>query len=298
MRIPVTMFRAVAMIAALALGSPAPAQREDSFVAGGDRLAYQSFGTGPCAIVLAGGPGTDPAYMAPVARHVAALGYRAILLAQRGTGRSAQAGGERLTVAGSIADLEDLRRALGAERMVLIGHSFGTAIAQAYADAWPEHVDRLVLLDSVGTALGHPATPLDGWRRHLTAGELATYDALRAKGDRASASRIKMLGSFDDRAKAVAFLRANDIAPAAPALAARLDEDFQRHFDLSGRPPATRFPVRVIAGADDWIRGYEPSLVAHYPAMRLRTVPGAGHFPWVENPAATWRALRWAMARR
>lgn len=50
----------------------------------------------------------------------------------------------------SAADLEALRRALGAEKLNLFGHSYGTQLAQAYARAHPGAVDRLVLAGARG----------------------------------------------------------------------------------------------------------------------------------------------------
>jgi pimeloyl-ACP methyl ester carboxylesterase len=52
------------------------------------------------------------------------------------------------TTAASVADLEAVRAALGAERVVLLGTSYGTKVALDYAAAHPERVERL-LLDSV-----------------------------------------------------------------------------------------------------------------------------------------------------
>ena len=48
----------------------------------------------------------------------------------------------------SVEDIEALRAALGVERVTLIGVSYGTFVAQAYAARYPARVER-VLLDSV-----------------------------------------------------------------------------------------------------------------------------------------------------
>ena len=47
-----------------------------------------------------------------------------------------------------MEDIEALRAALGVERVTLIGVSYGTFVAQAYAARYPARVER-VLLDSV-----------------------------------------------------------------------------------------------------------------------------------------------------
>jgi pimeloyl-ACP methyl ester carboxylesterase len=52
------------------------------------------------------------------------------------------------TSATSVADVEAVRRALGVERLILFGASYGTKVALLYAATYPQHVERLVL-DSV-----------------------------------------------------------------------------------------------------------------------------------------------------
>jgi pimeloyl-ACP methyl ester carboxylesterase len=57
----------------------------------------------------------------------------------------------------SVADLDQLRQALGVDKMVVDGVSYGTFVAERYALAHPAHVNGLVL-DSV---LPHDATAAD-----------------------------------------------------------------------------------------------------------------------------------------
>lgn len=114
-------------------------------------------------------------------------GYRLVMLDQRGTGRGAlecpalqrAAGASDLTVvppatvaacarsigtarryyatAETVADVDELRIALGVQRLTLDGVSYGTFVAERYALAYPTHVARLVL-DSVVPQTG--ADPL------------------------------------------------------------------------------------------------------------------------------------------
>jgi pimeloyl-ACP methyl ester carboxylesterase len=58
----------------------------------------------------------------------------------------------------SVADIEALRKALGYEKLVLWGTSYGTKVAEEYAQEYPEHVEALVL-DSVVPPTG--PDPLD-----------------------------------------------------------------------------------------------------------------------------------------
>lgn len=54
------------------------------------------------------------------------------------------------TTAESAADVEAVRRALGAERVDLLGISYGTHLAMAVAKAYPESVGRMVLASAEG----------------------------------------------------------------------------------------------------------------------------------------------------
>lgn len=52
------------------------------------------------------------------------------------------------TTAQTVADIEDIRQAGGYEKLVLYGTSYGTKVAERYAQEYPSHVEALVL-DSV-----------------------------------------------------------------------------------------------------------------------------------------------------
>ncbi len=62
------------------------------------------------------------------------------------------------TTADTVADIEAIRRAGGYEKLLLYGTSYGTKVAEEYAQTYPEHVEGLVL-DSVVTPTG--PDPLD-----------------------------------------------------------------------------------------------------------------------------------------
>jgi pimeloyl-ACP methyl ester carboxylesterase len=53
----------------------------------------------------------------------------------------------------SVADMEAVRQAIGVDKIAIYGASYGTKVAEAYAAAYPDHVERLIL-DSVVTPDG------------------------------------------------------------------------------------------------------------------------------------------------
>ncbi len=98
-------------------------------------------------IFLHGGPGTpdmegDAEYFGGLARD----GFDVYVYDMVGRGRSHRLADPRgYTLERDAADLEAIREEIGAERIVLIGHSYGGSLAAAYAAAHPERVAKMVL---------------------------------------------------------------------------------------------------------------------------------------------------------
>lgn len=111
---------------------------------------------GEPAVCLHGGPGSgcDPWW----ARYFDPARYRIVLLDQRGCGRSTPSAGllgtdlSVNTTQHLIRDIEQLRELLGIDRWLVFGGSWGTTLALAYAQAYPERVGRMVLFSVGGTS--------------------------------------------------------------------------------------------------------------------------------------------------
>ena len=140
---------------ALAPGQPPPAGRALA-VGDGHELHWEVHGPAggvPC-VVLHGGPGSGAAPwwtdLFDPGRH------RVVLFDQRGCGRSTPGRRRDLraleanTTHHLVADVERLREHLGIEAWLVVGASWGSTLALAYAQRHPERVAALVLF-SVGT---------------------------------------------------------------------------------------------------------------------------------------------------
>jgi pimeloyl-ACP methyl ester carboxylesterase len=100
-----------------------------------------------------------PSFSRP-ATAILARSYRVHAYDQRGCGRSTRpftgplegsfysklrTVEARLGLAAQIADIERIRRILGRDRFIVVGHSFGALIAALYAAEFPDRVRALVL---------------------------------------------------------------------------------------------------------------------------------------------------------
>jgi proline iminopeptidase len=109
---------------------------------------------GKSAVVLHGGPGsganlTCSEFFDPGA-------YRVVLFDQRGCGRSTPNAASSLdalvanTTQDLIADIESLRMLLAVDRWLVLGASWGSVLALAYAQEHPASVSELVLFSVAG----------------------------------------------------------------------------------------------------------------------------------------------------
>jgi proline iminopeptidase len=275
-------------------GAVAPVLR--TFATPCGTLAYEESGAGEPIILLAGGPGMNPAYMRPVAKVLVEAGRRAVLLHQRGTGASASAirCRARMTVSGSVADIEDLRVHLGVDKIRLAGHSWGGMLAMAYAQRYPEHVGALLLLDT--GPMQAASFPIEDAvvRSRLTAAEQA---ALRQAQDGAPVEKIERRAFFWQAGNARLLEQS---IPAGEPLWYQAAGDLigrgLKNFDVAGGMRALHAPVILIFGRQDPGFFSAEQIRGVCPQARIMVIEEAGHYPWLEQPAQTARAIQSAVA--
>lgn len=249
-------------------------------------LAYQRFGSGtPQLVFLMGGPGIDPAVAAPLIADLART-TEVIVFHQRGTGLSfdAPASNADLTVAGAVADLEALRVALGRPQLVLVGQSWGSMLAMAYAAAHRERVASLALLDPGGPNMHFMR---DFGRRvmaKLTPEERAAY--AHTHGSTAEQLRLELLGDVHDRANVETLLASLGPRSSNTRVFHALSGDVARHYDVTTSLRDFDRPVFILFGDDDPSLAAKDDLVALFPAAHVVTIPEAGHLGWLDQPVA------------
>lgn len=119
---------------------------ERSVAVNGATLWVAETGQGDPVILCNGGPGCCD-YLEPVA---SMLDDRARVARweQRGCGRSSAEG--PFDLATTLADLDGLRNALGHDRWIVGGHSWGATLALIYAMAFPERTRAAIMIAGRG----------------------------------------------------------------------------------------------------------------------------------------------------
>jgi len=262
--------------------------------ADGTELAYHVQGDGPPLVCLPGGPMRDSVYLGDLGGLSASR--RLITLDLRGTGRSAAPADpasyrcDRL-----VDDVAALQDQLGLDRVDLLGHSAGANIAVMYATQNPGRVRRLALVGPSTRAVG--LQPSSEMRREIVSlrrdepwfpEAAVAFERLQA-GPEAEQDWEVLAPFFYGRWDAVA--QAHDAANEE-----QVNEEAAGVFAGPGAfaPEATRAelaafapPVLVLTGEVDI--NTPPRIAAElaglFPDATLVVQPGAGHYPWLDDPA-------------
>ncbi len=287
----------VVVCALLLVPAPAQAQQEHgtTFQAPGARIDYVVFGSGTATplFVANGGPGFSHRYLL-VSDAWKMLGRtrKIVMWDQRGTGRSGPLKpGESCTLADQINDLDALRAHLGYDKIDLLGHSWGGFLAMAYAARHPEHIERLILLDSAAPRwkdtifLFRDVFP-DVTAREDSYGFVADLHEKDSAAARDAATRLYLSMLFYSPRHRDEFLARTKGLKEYYKVNRLLNRDIAR-FNLNPEIRKFGFPVLVACGRYDMN-------VAPVIAYRMhREISGSqfhvfeksGHMPFFEQPA-------------
>lgn len=256
-------------------------------------------GTGPPVVLLHGGPGLWD-YLAPLAALLDGT-FTVIRFDQRGCGRSTGNDGP-FTIAQAVADLDEVRAALGYPRWAVAGHSWGAELALRYAAACPDRVTSVAYIAGVGAGNGFKPGFSAELRRRLGPDQarLEALSAIPADERTLEQERERCLLQWrpDFSPGPAAASHAQQLWDSRPP-GAVINEAANRGLwgdrlteDLNLAAVRVSCPVTLLCGADDprpWAA--TDSLLAALPRASRIVLDHAGHAPWAERPADTRRVL-------
>ncbi|RAS65698.1 pimeloyl-ACP methyl ester carboxylesterase [Lentzea atacamensis] len=253
----------------------------------GTKLAYHGPSGPDPLICLPGGPMQASSYLAGLP-----LGD-VLRLDLRGTGDSEEAPKETYRADRQVDDVEAFRQHLGLDKLRLLGHSAGGTLAILYAARFPQHVKEIVLVAPSPRVVGIDVTDED--RREVAlrrSGEPWYPEAIKAFEEiwagNMTPEAFKRIGPFwygryDDAARELEDHPTNDEGAREFYAEGALDPDVTR-----AALETLDVPALLIAGEVDV--ALPPKRAQEYadlfPRARLVVQPGAGHFPWVDDPEA------------
>ena len=254
----------------------------------GHRVSYRRAGNGPLLVLLHGIAGSSATWEDVIPR----LSGRYTVIAPDllGHGESSKPPGDYSL--GAYANLiRDLLGALGEERGTIVGHSLGGGIALQFAYQFPERCERLVLVSSGG--LGRELHLL--LRAAALPGAEVVLPWLCVAGRHSVAKVAHALGWIGLRASA-------DLEEIWRNFASLEDPDARQAFlhtvrgiiDLGGQRLsatdrlylASAMPTLIVWGERDPLIPVSHGHDAHekIQGSRLEIFPGAGHFPYRDDP--------------
>ncbi len=262
-------------------------------------LSYERRGSGPLLVCHPGGPGGSAAEF----RDFAGLDdtFELVLLSPRGSVGSDEA--DDYSLSSYVADVEALREHLGLGQLDLLGFSHGGIVAMAYAAEFGARVRRLLLVDTLAT-----------WGEEAEAAMQRAIEKRRSEpwfAEAQQAIQDEQAGEFASADELVAnvqqqmplyFHRWEGNEQAGRELAVDFSRMEPLHyfntvefptFDLRAELRTISAPTLVVVGHEDFIAGpvCAETILRELADGRLVTIPDAGHFVYLEQPAAFRAAL-------
>ncbi|CAN7591174.1 alpha/beta hydrolase [Bosea sp. LjRoot9] len=249
----------------------------------------------PTLILLHGGPGADHSLYKPAFSALSDIA-QIVYYDHRGCGRSEDGPRESWTLAQWGDDVKGLCDALGIEKPIVLGTSFGGFVAQSYATRHLEHPAKLILIST--------AAKVDFSAIYAAFERIGGPRASRAAQDYWSAPSPETRAPYTEICLPLYTPRARGPAEWVPRLISRNETGIwfnganneQGRFDFRAALADLNSPVLVMGGEDDPIMpiAFSETIAASLPPEHLRfeRFAGCGHGIVPDDPERALAVLR------
>ncbi|MBL8588998.1 MAG: alpha/beta hydrolase [Methylobacteriaceae bacterium] len=255
-------------------------------------------------LLIHGASGNQADLMSALGEPLAARGFRVVAIDRPGHGWSDRPGGRADADPGrQAALLRGAARAAGLERAIVLGHSFGGAIAARLAMDDPDFVAGLVLVAPVT----HPWPGGVAWYYDLAATPILGELFVRLLATPAGLARLEsgVASVFAPEAAPAGYVertRVKLVLRPATFLANAIDVASLKPFivEQARRMPVIAAPTAIVTGdADDIVLTeiHSYGSARDIPGATLTVLPGVGHAPHHTHPEAVVAAVEAVAAR-
>jgi proline iminopeptidase len=269
------------------VGAAAVAETSGFVTANGAKLYYETLGRGMPVIFMHGGLGFDHQCFRPFVDPLADAA-QVVYYDHLGHGKSDRPTNfSDITLERLSSDCDALATALGFDKFVLAGHSYGGFIAFDFAFRFPDRLAGLVftctapdLTSGQRNPLGGTPAQADAWARSRQAAN-ATDQEFRANW-------IAVVPLFYNNASPPAGV-VDDVDRRTIYSAAGYNRGLEilGGYDFVSRLPNLKTPTAVQYGAGDiWRFGDNERIAKNIPGATLKYYANSGHWPFQEEQSA------------
>jgi pimeloyl-ACP methyl ester carboxylesterase len=244
----------------------------------GDKsLAYSEVGIGPAVVIVHGVGGHKEDWQEVAA--ALAESHLVFAIDMLGFGESSKTGDD-LSMPVQAAAIRALLDAHNIARADLVGNSVGGWVATTFAATYPDSVGKLIIIDAAGfSAMFEGAPPVN-----FDPGNAEEMDAL---------IHFVINSNVADTPGLAQQAYDGYVASGEKAIAATWGKSLFISPRLEALFPKVTAPTLVLWGADDKLfpAGLCDAFVAQIAGAKGHKSAGAGHFPQIDQPAATVAAI-------
>ena len=268
----------------------------------GTKIHVAVMGAGPDLVMIHGSSGNLRDFTTSLASRLAKT-YRVILIDRPGLGHSDSFDAKGETLRDQALVLRDVSRQLGAKKPLVLGHSFGGALALAWALPAPKDISALILL----SAPSHPwDTGLSVYYKIMSApffGNCASRFVCAFAPERTIQTNLKETFSpqaipegYRDRLGLELYLQ-----PKVMLANARQRRNLKKQIrEMTPLYPKISVPTEIVHGTSDNIVPIEihaKLLAKDLPNSNLTELKGIGHMPHHWSQDAVCKAIGSAAKR-
>lgn len=274
----------------------------------GSIIHFNIYGSGKPVFVLSGGPGNNCMQEEDVAIEIGKK-YKAILLEQRGTGRSMPntLDSNTVTMEAYLKDILYVMDSLKIKKAKFYGHSWGAVYASAFAVNYPEKVE-LLALTGVGDIKISPENDqikVKNRLAKLNPTELARYYEVANKDSntwtKEERHEMSVFGvkynTYDSTNLTWKQQKIMRGANNYTTFTLLRNDQKKQNFDLSPKLKNLKMPISIITCKEDPLAFLTEEYKSYAPKTTIQWIDHCGHFPMYEQPEKFYPMLMEALAK-